>query len=293
MNLTLKTTIVSLILPGMAAASLGDMPIDARSRSLGGAFVGMPLGPWAVFQNPAGLGQLRQLEVGVDYRKPYFVADLNDFSVSLGRPALAGAVGLGLRRKALGSLYTEDNLVLGYGYSVILADVGANVHFLSVASPGYEGSDYAGRQTKASIDYGILLRPFSFSSVAALIPLTLGYAHFGMFESQVTLLERGAGERIKARRRLGVAYTWPADVNWIVDLVSRDGQFKDLSANIHGGVEVWFDQAYAVRVGLEQGRLAGGIGVAARSLSFDVALSSHRELGNSLGVSAIWRPGGE
>lgn len=293
MNLILKAIIVSLILPGMAWASLGDMPVDARSRSLGDAFVGMPLGPWAVFQNPAGLGQLRELEVGADYRKPYFVADLNDFSLSLVRPAWAGAVGLGLRRKALGSLYAEDNLVIGYGYSLILADVGANLHLLSVASPGYEGSDYAGRQTKASVDYGILLRPFSFSSVTALIPLTLGYSHFGMFEPQVTLLTRGAGERIKAHRRLGVAYTWPADVNWIVDLVSRDGKFKDLGDNIHGGIEVWFDQAYAVRVGLEQGRLAGGVGIAARSLSFDVALSSHRELGSSLGISATWRPGGE
>jgi hypothetical protein len=291
MRLKLLVTSVFLMLaPISSRASLGDLPIDARSRSLGGAFTAMPSTPWAVFENPAGLGQAQNLEIGADYRKPYFVSDLHDMSAVLSRPLSSWGAGIGLRHKALGSLYSEDHLALGLGYSLLVAQVGANLRLLSVDASGYEGGEYGGRTTRATLDWGYLLRPFTFSAYSALVPLAFGYARFGLFEPSLSLLEDGEGDKVKTSRRFGLAYTWPEEVNWVVDLASDRGRFRNVPEHLRGGVETWFDRTYALRVGLEHHRLTGGIGVATRTLSLDFALASHRELGSTLALSVTWRP---
>jgi len=286
-------SIFQFLLSRPAWGSFGELDFGAKALALGGAYVGMAEGPSTIFFNPAGLGEIKTLELEMGYRKPYSLSQLNHVSLAVSQPRFGGGLCLGIIRKTLGTIYSEEAYSLGWGISYMIFALGGNMRILSSTAPGRNSLDYKGRCTKFTFDYGLLFRPFfNLFSLPALVPLTLGYAHLGVREPKMSLLKDGEGERVKSIRRAGLCYSMPTNVNWLLELKSEEGEFKSLYKNLHSGVEVWFDHAYAVRLGIDRGRFTGGIGIEARALSFAVALLTHRELGNTYGIALSYRPKG-
>jgi hypothetical protein len=88
---------------------------------------------------------------------------------------------------------------------------------------------------------------------------------------------------ISRRYHLGAAYVFRETVILTTDLVSLTGDFGDF--RFHAGGEIWFFNAYAVRVGTAQDRQSAGAGVQADHWKVDFALVNHRRMDNSYRVT--------
>ncbi len=71
------------LFPGLLRADFEDLGAGARVFGMGGAFVGVADDVWAVYYNPAGLGFLRQKQLGADYSR-FYVGMSDDSGIGLG-----------------------------------------------------------------------------------------------------------------------------------------------------------------------------------------------------------------
>jgi len=136
------------------------------------------------------------------------------------------------------------------------------------------------------IDSGLLYRLGAFSLGVNLRNLTSSPVHW----------DTGTMDRILPSIDLALAYTQPVSFlgNKVTGVV---GAYRDGEVNSHNGVETlnmgleyWYSEALAVRLGVVSAKLTAGLGMRLYDrVGVDYAFTQHRALGNSHRVSAsLW-----
>lgn len=270
-----------LLLVGLCQAGFEDVAIGARPLALGGAFVAIADDANAIYWNPAGLTRMRGIRLMGTRAWLYSVPDFHVDYLAFKAPDL-GLVSLGFAwlNTALKDIQSENTFILslarkGPGSS----SVGVNLKHFRLDAPGYERYNdpaYDGAQSAWGVDLGMHMQ-FRRN-------ISLGFSARNLNEPQVRMLTTTTDPDVISRRfHIGAAYLFRETVILATDLVSQTGDFADF--RLHAGGEIWFFNAYAVRVGTSQNRQSVGAGVKADHWKVDFALINHQRMDNSYRVT--------
>lgn len=112
---SLVTILFFLLMPFRSSRAASDLfLVGARPAGLAGAFIALADDANSPFLNPAGMPQLKRVELTSDYAVLYGVDGLGQITVSGVAPTPIGAFGLFVHQLG-GTLYRESTLGLAYG----------------------------------------------------------------------------------------------------------------------------------------------------------------------------------
>lgn len=253
-------------------AAFEELGVSARATGLGGAFTAISDDPNAVYYNPAGLGQIRQSQLGAGYGKLYLglsdESNLGNGFLSAVHPIIHrapqgdaetnwGTVGLNWSNLHLVGAYQEDAFGLTYGRKILnevgfrdLGDfgtgpiyAGASLKWMrrSYGSDGYTAIDPLFQKGLAKsaigLDLGLLYRPTAH--------LAFGTSVRDLNQPDVGL---GSTDVVPAAYRLGAAYQ-KGRMTVAADLLR-----KASDTGFALGGEMWLrGRTFAVRGGLDLG----------------------------------------
>ncbi len=263
-----------------------DVTPSARPDAMGQAFSAVADDINTLSFNPAGLGNIRLPEVS--FSQYEFLAGIS-FNFAGAALPLGGYGTLGLGYLGLGTAPfnstlspsavlgtdSESELMLGWGdgWGILQAGLTAKYIMRNVGTVSGTG---------VAADLGLRLRPDS--------RLSLGLALLNM-GPDVSLTQQ---EALPTNLRLGAAYrllelpqhSLDAAVDSVIPLVTS------LQPRIGGGLEYWFQDAFALRVGYlantdEEG-LTAGAGVKFEGLELDYAYQPFDQLGSTSRFSGTY-----
>ena len=270
-----------LLSAGLCQAGFEDMAVGARPLSLGGAFVAIADDANAIYWNPAGLTRMQGIHLLGTRAWLFDVPDFHVDYLAFKAPDLGFiSLGFGWLNAALKDIQSENTLTLSMARGGLGPfSVGANLKYFRLDAPGYERYNdpaYAGAQSAWGIDLGALMQ-FRRN-------ITLGFSVRNLNEPRMHMLSTTTDPDLISRRyHLGAAYVFRETVILATDLVSLTGDFGDF--RFHGGGEIWFFNAYAVRVGTSQNHQSVGAGVKTDHWKIDFALVNHQRMDHSYRVT--------
>jgi hypothetical protein len=259
----------------------------ARADGMGQAFCAVADDINTLSFNPAGLGNLRLPEVS--FSQYQFVSDISfnfaGAAVPLGGFGTLGLgyLGLGtspfnstLNPSAVSGTDSESALMLGWGDGWGIFQAGLTGKYIMRNVGSVSGTGLAA-------DLGIRLRPVNGLSLGLAV-LDLG--------PDVTLTQQ---EALPTNVRLGVAWRALELPEHSVDL-AFDGEIPlmtSLQPRYGGGLEYWFQDAFALRAGYlvntdEEGFTAGA-GVRFAGIELDYAYQPFNQLGSTSRFSGTYR----
>jgi hypothetical protein len=267
--------LAALLAPAGAFADFRDVEIGARPLALGGAFVSIADDANGVYWNPAGLAWVKKAELLGMMTRAYGVDDLGLYYLSgvgrLGRVSLGGS----WMRLGITDVYSEDTFSLAAAWGWKRASLGATLKFLRVDAPGYEAyndPNYLGAQMEPTFDLGFQVRPLK--------TLSFGVAAYNLTRPEIKMIETtNETDPVPRDLRAGVALTVREVWLLTLDVVKRD--VDESAYTLHTGTELWFYDAFALRAGVDRGRITMGAAVDAGSWQLDVVVSAHRIMGNA------------
>lgn len=277
----------ALALALLAAAVLAATPaladfrharMGARPRSMGSAYASLSDDPNAVFWNPAGLARGTRWAAMVTRAWPYAVPELGTDDLVITLPGIKGVhLGVGAIRMGIDDLYHEDTYALAAGVRVPWLDglsAGATVKLLRLAAPGYERYNdpaYNGGDSGVAWDLGLHYEADG--------PWTLGAVVQNLNEPRLQLLDTTVDpDAVFSAWAAGGSYLFRDTLLIACDARSRDGDWTNVT--LHGGAEIWFFDALALRAGISGGQVSMGVGLQDEHWQADMALESAEELGN-------------
>ncbi len=316
--LTLNTTVQTCSATKYAGEFL-RIGASARALGMGGAVTGMVNDASAVYWNPAGMTQLANAELVLMHAEQF--SDLADYDfgayvLSLEGTGTPGAVGVGVVRFSV-----PDILITDQAYE----DVNGNHsydHGIDTILPGkfYYDND---TETAVYLSYAKPLSPslslggslkliswdlvghscFGIGADLGLMWQTSESFSFGARFSDITTTrlfwDGGTRETINPSLFLGGAWqlavpslsldlTTTMDLAFTFDNRETASSFSTGSAggDLCGGLEAWFKEIFAARVGYQESGVTGGAGFRLRGFGVDYAFVPHDGLGNSHRVSA-------
>ena len=240
---------------GQAAAFL-RLPTGARPAGMGYAFTGVADDINALYFNPGGLYKIKGKQVDLMYslmsfdrvhHKEAFVwgGEHGTLGMMLTGFSLSDIDGRDLAGNPTETFSTSDlAATLGYGYEVSpILGVGANLKYI-------HQSIQSSRATGYGLDMGLLLSVPVGSSKTNFWRLGLSVSNVGSTIVWDTLSEHK--DRVPFTGRLGTSLDVDFDSYKLLgtfDVI----QTKDETLEMRGGVEVWFNRIFALRVGLSPG----------------------------------------
>ncbi len=264
-----------------AAVSLADFRhprMGARPRALGSAFVSLCDDANATHWNPAGLTRDDRLATMITRAWMYSIPELRNDYLTLDFPAWHGVhLGASFVRQGISDVYYEDTYDLAVAIAVPQVEglsLGTTGKIYRLAAPGYEqygDPAYNGGDTDYAFDLGFL-----YDSGKA---WTIGGAVYNLNEPYLQLLATTIDpDPVYSQFALGGSYLFRDTLLIACDLRSREGGWGNSA--LHGGAEIWFFDALALRAGLNAGLVAMGVGLQDVHWQMDIALETHKELGN-------------
>ncbi|OGC04108.1 hypothetical protein A2276_05780 [candidate division WOR-1 bacterium RIFOXYA12_FULL_43_27] len=297
----LITGLMVLILVSSVSAFIANDPTsqiqNARVIALGKAYVGLGDDAAAAYSNPAGIANIEKLQVSSMFGR--FMEDYSYTSINGVYPTKYGVFGLGYAGSgiegapvtrikpgtesdpvyevdsAAGTMGNTNNvLLLSYGSDLNRSDVsvGANLKLFSTNLIGGGISD--GNGSGMDLDLGVQARPRDFLKLGIvgrnILPASLGgkLAYPGGHdESFPASLVYGASFKVLGDRGLrefkGQELIVACDINSSVS--------QKNPSTLHLGIEYSPIPLIALRVGLDQNNLTGGIGLNVKGFRFDYA----------------------
>ncbi|OGS36254.1 MAG: hypothetical protein A2293_11990 [Elusimicrobia bacterium RIFOXYB2_FULL_49_7] len=291
-----------------AYAAFDRQPGGARPQSLGGAFAGLADSPDAMYFNPAGIGQLKRMEVQGGYSRLYTGLDdnsnISDSNLLFVLPVSAiikgsgdnvdnnGVLGFGLDVFGLSNYYTESSAGIYYSKNLnrkTLAGVGIKYLTVSYGSDEYTPLNpvfaLGTSKSEISFDAGVMVKPAE--------SLSLGLSIRDIASPSLGIKYE---DRIPRNIILGAAYHQPG-WNIVGDLaMDSNNNMKFVT-----GAEKWFmSDTLAVRLGVGIGsrkysRFTTGLGYegenAVLSYAFYYPLSGLNEMYGSHELTMGYRFG--
>lgn len=277
-TLFLLASAVALSCATAVRADFRHTRMGARPRALGSAFVSLSDDPNATLWNPAGLTRDDRLAMTATRAWMYSAPDLSHDYLTLDLPAWHGlSFGTCFVRLGIDDLYYEDVYHFAVAAKAPFLDglsLGATAKIFRLTAPGYEQYNdpaYNGGDTGFAADLG-----FQYDSGEA---WTLGGVVYNLNEPYLQLLDTTTNpDPVYSQFALGGSYLFRETLLLTCDLRSREGGWGNSA--LHGGAEIWFFDALALRAGLNAGLVTMGIGLQDVHWQADIALETHKELGD-------------
>lgn len=259
---------------GKAGAFLRVSP-GARPAGMGGAFTSIADDVDALHFNPAGLWQVRTIEVSASYSLLSMDRTHYEAGVAIGSSNL-GSLGLMVtafgvdeieRRDEVGEIVgtfddREMAITLGYGRHVLgPVGLGASFKYVSHSLAGHDASGLGfdvGVHSRLDLD-GDVLRTWRTGVSASNLGMSLKWDTESDHEDDVPVTIR---------------YGTSIDIApWgLSTVLALDGESTlDARTELRAGLELWPHKALAVRTGYDDGDLTFGVGVRAGSVTIDYA----------------------
>ncbi len=288
---SLAAILIAAASPAPAEEETGGAPgawlsryTSARTLGLGGAFVGTADDASAVAWNPAGLSQLVPSEARFENAR-LFESSISAFSVAVpgSRLPSVGLSVLWLRsgdfektnelNDPLGTFNESESAYLftvAHGVSPELS-IGLNAKIVQQTVEEFSGGGFG-------VDVG---------AIYDVTPtVRLGASVLNVAGPSVTL--RDTKETYPTEFRAGAS----ASVLRERGLISAEIDVSGPGSRLHGGAEYWIHPSFALRVGMDDERAAGGVGVRfGWNYQFDYGVSNH-PLGLTHRVGLSYRFGG-
>jgi hypothetical protein len=274
---------LALLCPAPSRADFRDLEIGARPLALGGAFVSISDDANGVYWNPAGLAWSTRPELLGMVTRAYGIDDLGMYYLSgtgrIGRVAVGG----GWMRLGITDVYNEDTFSFSGAMGWKTFSAGATLKFLRVDAPGYEAYNdpgYLGAQMEPTVDVGIQWRPLK--------NLSFGCAAYNLTRPEIKMIDTTV-DADPVPRDIRGGFSFIVREVWLLslDVVKRD---TDESAyTLHAGTELWFYDAFALRAGVDRGRITMGAAIDAGRWQLDGVVSAHRIMGNTYRLALTLR----
>ncbi|MBI5214899.1 MAG: hypothetical protein HY960_04040 [Ignavibacteriae bacterium] len=233
--------------------------IGARQRAFGGAFVGSADDVWSIYYNPAGLSNLKNIQVALFYSpQTVGLSELSNGALAGMVPTSMGNFGLGVTSYGF-DLYKELAFTLSYSRKISEISVGLNLNYQNVNIKNYGSSGAVG------FDVGFLV------PVHRQVKIGLSATNL----SSPTIGE--SKEQLARTFSVGVSYQPLQEFSLMLDYVKEIQQ----SASPRFGFEYWLVESVALRAGIsdEPTSYSTGIGVRYSMFEVDYAFYTHQDFG--------------
>lgn len=264
-----------LLLAAVATASeRGAFPqigIGARPLAMGGAYVAVAEGNEASWWNPAGLSQVKNMQLGamqtslfgmaIPYQWLSAALPVDKYAVGLSYTGLDASAAFGdfpYREQSFAATAAGELTVGGH-----LLKAGVNLKYNTLVG----GTEATGTDEKGiGLDVGILWQSYPFSAGVAVRDLYTKLSGTLSVDGE----EEPTETHLAPSLVVGAAYR-AGKTLWAVDVSELA-----TSPKVHIGVEYQVNNAISVRGGYTGGSFSGGIGIRSGSWSFDYAYSTHQ-----------------
>lgn len=239
-----------------------------RSSGIGNASVSLT-DVWAVQNNQAGLGFIKNTVAGISYQNQFLIKELGTKLFAFALPVKSGTFGISISNFGY-SLYSENKIGIGFGKSFgekIAAGISMDYFRTSI-------SEY-GNKNYFAAEIGVQAKPVK--------NLTLG-AH--LFNPTRTKFSSYNNERIPTIFRLGFNYKFSEKV-FIALETEKDIEKK---AMVKAGMEYIPIKELYLRAGISTHPSLScfGIGVHLKQFKLDISSSLHSTLGFSPQIGLIY-----
>jgi hypothetical protein len=197
----------------------------------------------------------------------------------MGRVTLGGS----WMRLGITDVYNEDTFCMAGAIGGAKTSAGVTLKFLRVDAPGYEGYNdpgYLGAQTEPTFDVGFQWRPLS--------NLSFGAAGYNLTRPKIKMIDT-TEDADPVPRDFRAGFSFVVKEVWLLslDIVKRDTDASNYT--LHAGTELWFYDAFALRSGVDRGRITIGAAIDAGRWQLDGVVSAHRIMGNVYRLSMTLR----
>lgn len=249
-------------------ASGEPFPIGAKSWGIGNATVALA-DRNSVFNNPAGLGFLKENYASTSYHARYNIAGLQTLSLSGNYNTKFANIGLGIERFG-DKLYHEQKLGLAIGKSMNRVSLGIKVSYFQAAI-----ENFTSKNTLLT-EFGVMTKLSTKVQV-------------GFMAYNLTGAKLFASQYIPTVLRLGISFTPTKQIL----LVAEAEKNIELSTLIKAGIEYQIVKNFYLRTGLTSklNNAHFGFGFQSKQFIFDYALSNHSALGFSNHLSISYQIG--
>ncbi len=269
---------VVLLQAGAALADFRYAEVGARPKAMGSAFVALADDANAVYWNPAGLTRSNRVSLQMTNSWLYGVSNIDNYYMAVNLPSYKGVhAGLSWVRLGITDSYSEDTLNLALAAEMPFLkglSVGLTGKLFLLAAPGYEqynDPNYNGGDHGFSADLGAL-----YDSGEA---WTLGAAVYNLHEATLQLLDNTSDpDPVYTEWAAGGSYLFRDTLLITADFRNREGRTTDVV--LHGGTEIWFYDALALRAGLDESMVTLGVGLQDKHWQADFSIETDNKLGN-------------
>ncbi|MGA7836723.1 MAG: hypothetical protein WB996_02050 [Ignavibacteriaceae bacterium] len=232
----------------------------AKQIALSNSDIAVSDNVFALFSNPAGLGQLKWREIGAFYSpSPFGLSELSNAYAAYSEPFGFGSIAIGAMTYGF-ELYRENKLALGVSY--LYGDnfyLGAAINYKNVSIKKY------GSKNTFIFDFGFLV----------ILP---GHLHLGFSYKNITRNSFGQNtDELPVTFQTGVSYQ-PINNLKVSLAVEKDIRYK---ASPSFGIDYRIIKNVAIRSGIstEPSKYSFGIGIFYSIINFNYAVFTHQELG--------------
>ena len=258
-----------LLLQNTFAFATGEpFPMGARSWGIGNATVAIA-DNYAVFNNPAGLGFLKDNFVSTSYHARYSITGLQTLSLSGNYNTKYVNIGLGIERFG-DKLYNEQKLGLALAKSTNRVSLGIKVSYFQASI-----ENFSSKNTLLT-EFGVMTKLSS--------KVMMGFHAYNLTGAKLF-----ASQRMPTVLRLGISFT-PSKQILLVTEAEKDLDFPLL---IKAGLEYQIVKNFYLRTGITSriNNAHFGFGFRAKQFAFDYAASNHLALGFSHHLNITYQLG--
>ncbi|MES2733234.1 MAG: hypothetical protein V4714_15915 [Bacteroidota bacterium] len=249
-----------ILLPSLVNASGDPFPIGAKSLGMGNAVVSLR-DQWSLFNNVGGMADVEQLSVLTSFSSQYSVAGLQVLAIGAVVPSRHGTFGLGIQRFG-DELYNEHLVGLAYSHRINNVSLGVKINYVQIAIDGL------GSRGAIAVELG---------GIAQLLPeLSFGLHAYNLNQAKLAEYQ---DERLPTLLKAGLSYK-PSKQLMVNAEVEKD---IDFPAVFKAGLEYEIVKKVYLRTGISTKPFTNhfGVGILAKNLHFDYALTTHPQLGFS------------
>ena len=254
-SLLIISSVFVIILPVFPQYNPG-----ARQIALANSDVGLADDVFALFNNPAGLSQLKWREIGLYYSPaPFGFTEMANGFIAYNESFSFGSIGIGCMTYGF-ELYRENRFTAAFSYNYkdrFFTGLSLNYHSVSIKKYGSTGSLYA--------DIGGLVYLAEFFRLGFFIH-NINHASFGRNKDQIPVI-----------------FNTGLSVDLLENLSLNAAVEKDIRYNavICAGFEYRIIKYFSLRSGFsnEPSRYTAGVGVSYSSIELDYAVFTHPDLG--------------
>jgi hypothetical protein len=181
---------------------------------------------WAIFNNPAGLAALKNLEVGFAYESVPGFSPFNRMATFIAAPVRIGVFNAGVFRFG-DDLYNEQKINFGYANKFGLASLGTTFQYIQYHVEGF------GQKSLIS---------FSFGGIAELTP----WLKLGAYIINLSQPEISEDEKLPTSLIAGICVKASQKVLALIE-IEKD---LDYEAKLKLGIEYEIHKKFAVRTGV-------------------------------------------